>query len=349
VAATADSKDGNTPENRPGSAADGQEPEKPTQLPKSGWLAILKRSVAQFKHDDVTDRAAALTYFGVLAIFPAMLVLVSILGLLGKSTTQKVINNLGAVAPGSVSSFLKTVIQQVQGNAGTAGLAAIIGIAVALWSASGYVAAFMRASNAIYEVDEGRPIWKTAPVRLAVTLALVIMLVLSAIMVVVTGPIASQVGKAFGIGDTAVLIWNIAKWPILLIVVSLMFSLLYKASPNVKQPAFRWVSPGGIVAVLVWIIASALFALYVSFSGSYNKTYGSLATVIIFLVWLWISNIAILLGAEFNAEMQRERAIRAGLPEDVEPFAEVRDDRKLDDEEKERVSEAARVRQRTMG
>ncbi len=323
-------------------------PAKPTDVPKSGWIAILKRSFAQFKHDDVTDRAAALTYFGVLALFPGMLVLVSILGLLGKSTTQKLLNNLGAVAPGSVSSFLSSVIKQVQGNAGTAGLAAIIGIAVALWSASGYVAAFMRASNAIYEVDEGRPIWKTAPVRLFTTLALVIMLVLSAILVIVSGPVATQVGKALGIGDSAVLVWNIAKWPILLIIVGLMLSLLYKASPNVKQPSFKWISPGGIVAVVVWIIASAVFALYVSFSGSYNKTYGSLATVIVFLVWLWISNIAVLLGAEFNAEMQRERAIRAGMPEDVEPFAEVRDDRKLDDAEKRRVEEAADVRKRTM-
>jgi membrane protein len=206
----------------------------------------------------------------------------------------------------------------------------------------------MRAANAIYDVDEGRPIWKTAPVRLLTTLALVIMLVLSAIMVVVSGPVASQLGKAFGVGDAAVLAWNIAKWPVLLIVVSLMFALLYKATPNVKQPGLRWVSAGGILAVVVWLIASALFALYVAFSGSYNKTYGSLATVIIFLVWLWISNIAVLLGAEFNAETQRERAIRAGLPDDVEPFAELRDTRKLDDAEKRRVSKARDVRHRTM-
>ncbi|MDQ6849650.1 MAG: YihY/virulence factor BrkB family protein [Actinomycetota bacterium] len=316
-------------------------------MPKPGWIAVLKRSVGQFKHDDVTDRAAALTYYGVLAIFPGMLVLVSVLGLLGKSTTQKVLNNLGQVAPGGVSSFLSTVIKQVQGNAGTAGIAAVVGLVVALWSASGYVAGFMRASNAIYEVDEGRPIWKTAPVRLLTTLALVVMLLVSAIMVVVTGPIATQVGKAFGIGDTAVLIWNIVKWPVVLVIVSLMFSLLYKASPNVKQPGFRWVSPGGIIAVVVWLIASGLFAVYVSFSGSYNKTYGSLATVIIFLVWLWITNIAILLGAEFNAETQRERAIQAGMPEDVEPFAELRDTRKLDDTETERAEKAHRVREQT--
>jgi membrane protein len=320
-----------------------------TDMPKAGWLAILKRAVREFKHDDVTDRAAALTYFGVLALFPAMLVLVSILGLLGKSTTQQVLTNLGQVAPGGVHTFLTGVVTQVQGRAGAAGIAGIIGLVIALWSASGYVAAFMRASNAIYDVDEGRPIWKTAPLRLFTTVALVVMLVIAAAIVVLTGPIAHQVGAAFGIGSTAVLIWDIVKWPILLVIVSAMISLLYKASPNIRQPSFRWVSAGGVVAVIIWLIASGLFAVYVSFAGSYNKTYGSLATVIIFLVWLWISNIAILLGAEFNAEAQRERAIRAGLPEDAEPFAELRDTRKLDDPEKRRVERAARTRDETMG
>jgi membrane protein len=342
--AGSDGKDGTAaaPAARSGSA-----PRTLTDMPKAGWLAILKRSIREFKHDDITDRAAALTYYGVLALFPAVLVLVSILGLLGKSTTQQVLSNLGQVAPGGVHTFLTNVVTQVQGKAGAAGVAGIIGIVIALWSTSSYVAAFMRASNAIYDVDEGRPIWKTGPVRLLTTIALVIMLVIAAAIVVLTGPIANQVGTAFGIGHAAVLIWDIAKWPVLLIIVSVMFSLLYKASPNVRQPAFRWVSAGGILAVIIWLITSGLFAVYVSFSGSYNKTYGSLATVIIFLVWLWISNIAILLGAEFNAETQRERAIRAGLPEDVEPFAELRDTRKLNDPEKRRVEQARRTRDRT--
>jgi membrane protein len=332
-----------SPSTQPGPA-----PRTLTDMPRAGWLAILKRSLREFKHDDVTDRAAALTYFGVLALFPAMLVLVSALGLLGKSTTQKVLNNIGQIAPGGVHTFLQGVVTQVQGKAGIAGVAGIIGLLVALWSASGYVAAFMRASNAIYDVDEGRPIWKTIPVRILTTLALVVMLLIAAAIVVLTGPIASQVGQAFGIGHAAVLIWDIAKWPVLLVIVCAMISLLYKASPNVRQPAFRWISAGGVLAVVIWLIASGAFALYVSFSGSYNKTYGSLATVIIFLVWLWISNIAILLGAEFNAEAQRERAIRAGLPDDLEPFAELRDTRKLDDPEKHRVEEAGQTRDRTM-
>jgi membrane protein len=319
-------------------------PEAPTDIPMPGWREILKRSLQQFKHDDVTDRAAALTYFGVLAMFPGLLVLVSILGLLGHSSTQKVLDNVGQLTPGSVKSFLSSVIEQTQGRAGAASIGAIIGLALAIWSASGYIAAFMRATNVIYGVDEGRPIWKTAPIRLAVTVVVMIMLIASAVMVVVTGSVASQVGQAFGIGHPAVLAWDIAKWPVLLVVVSVMFSLLYWACPNVKQPGFRWVSPGGVVAVIIWLIASGAFGAYVSFSGSYNKTYGSLATVIVFLVWLWITNIAILLGAEFNAESEHQRAIQAGLPEDVEPFVQVRDTRKLDSDEQERVAQAARRR-----
>jgi membrane protein len=323
-------------------------PKQPSDLPKRGWVAILNRSVREFKHDDVTDRAAALTYFGVLALFPAMLVVVAVLGLLGRSTTNKLLANVSHIAPGGVHDFLDSVVTQVQGQGGTAGLAGIIGLVIALWSASGYVAAFMRASNAINDVDEGRPIWITAPVRILTTVAIVIMLLVAAAIVVLTGPVAEKVGSAVGLGNTAVTVWDIAKWPVLLVLVSLMIALLYYVSPNLEQPRFRWITPGGVIAVVIWVIASGLFALYVGFSGSYNKTYGSLATVIVFLVWLWITNIAILFGAEFNAETQRQRLIEAGLPEDVEPFADLRDTRKLDAREKERVAEAARIRKRTV-
>ena len=144
----------------------GRAPERPSDLPKAGWFAILRRSVKQFKHDNVTDYAAALTYFGILAIFPATLALVSVLGLLGKHQTGTLLSNISSIAPSGVTSVLKSIITTVQGKAGAAGIALVVSLALALWSASGYVAAFMRASNAIYNVDEGRPIWKTAPVRL---------------------------------------------------------------------------------------------------------------------------------------------------------------------------------------
>jgi len=320
-----------------------------TDIRAPGWRAILRRAIQQFKYDAVTDRAAALTYFGVLAIFPGLLVLISIMGLLGRSNVQSLLDNLSHVAPGGVNSFLHTVIQQVQGRSGAASVGAIVGILVALWSASGYVGAFARASNAVYNIEEGRPIWRTAPMRVAVTIALVVMLVACSLIVVVTGSVATQVGHALGLGNGLVLAWNIAKWPILVVIVSMMFSLLYWACPNVKQPGFRWITPGGALAVVIWLVASALFALYVSFSGSYNKTYGSLAAIIIFLVWLWVTNIAVLLGVEFNAETQRQRLIDAGLPEDVEPFAEPRDTRKMDEAEQERVGAAAEIRRRSVG
>ena len=290
---------------------------------------VLRRTVREFREDNLTDWAAALTYYGILAIFPMLIVLVSILGLIGTSATQPLIDNLGKVAPGPAQQIFTSAITNLQKSQGTAGVLFVVGLVGALWSASGYVAAFMRASNAIYDVEEGRPIWKTAPVRLSVTLVLVVLLAVSAVAVVLTGGLAKQVGNVIGVGSSAVTAWDIAKWPVLLLVISLMFAILYWASPNVKQPGFRWVSPGGLLAVVVWIAASALFALYVANFGSYNKTYGALGGVIIFLVWLWISNVAVLLGAEFNAELERGRRIEAGMPPDREPFVEPRDTRKM--------------------
>jgi membrane protein len=305
-------------------------PEGPTKLPGRSWWGVLKRTFREFREDNLTDWAAALTYYGVLALFPALLALISVLGLVGGSATQPLIANLGSVAPGAAKQILTTAIQNLQKNQGAAGVAFVFGLAVALWSASGYVAGFMRASNAIYDIGEGRPIWKTAPVRVAVTLVLLVLLAASALAVVLTGGLAQQVGGLIGLGSTAVTIWDIAKWPVLLLVISFMFAILYWASPNVKQPGFRWLSPGGVFAVLIWVIASAAFAFYVANFSSYNKTYGAMAGVIIFLIWLWISNIAVLLGAELNAELERGRRIEAGHPSEREPFVEPRDTRKLD-------------------
>jgi membrane protein len=312
----------------------GRAPEGPAKLGKRSWLGVLRRTVKEFKDDNLTDWAAALTYYGVLAIFPALLALVSVLGLIGPSATQPLIDNLGAVAPGPAKQIVTSAVQNLQRNSGAAGVLFIVGIAGALWSASGYVAAFMRASNAIYDVGEGRPIWKTVPTRVLTTLVLLIMLAAVTIAVTLTGGLAQQVGKLVGIGDAAVTVWDIAKWPVILAVVITMFAILYWAAPNVKHPRFRWISPGGVVGVLLWILASAAFAFYVANFASYNKTYGALGGVIVFLVWLWISNIAILLGAEFNAELERGRQIEAGHPADREPFLEPRDTRKLDEDER---------------
>jgi membrane protein len=319
-----------------------RDPESPTELPKRSWRGVLRRALKQFGVDELTDRAAALTYYGVQAIFPGLLVLVSILGLLGQSATNSLINNLGAITPGSVSSFMKTIIENAQKQQAGASIAGIVGLLLALWSASGYVAAFMRAANRVYGLPEGRPIWKTAPVRLGVTVFTVVCLVGGLVIVVVTGSVADRVGKALGIGSTAVTVWEIAKWPLLLVIFMMLLAVLYWAAPNVRQGGFRWVSPGAIVAVVIWLIASGLFAVYVANFSSYNKTYGALAGVIIFLIWMWISNLAILLGLELDAELDHARALEQGVPEDVDMFAVARDTRKFDDEQ---TAEAERVRQ----
>ncbi len=305
-------------------------PDSPAQLKGKGIFAAVKRTFKQFSEDNISDWAAALTYYGVLSIFPGALVLVSLLGMLSDNGQQTVQGAVTEITGGSeqIQNLVNTVLGQVQ-DPGTAGLAAIIGLAAAFWSASGYIAAFMRASNAIYDVPEGRPIWKTLPIRVGVTAIVGIMLILSAAIVIFTGDLARVVGDTIGLGSAAVTTWNIAKWPVLIILVSLMFAILYWASPNAKTGGFRWVSPGGIFAVILWLLASAAFAIYLANFANYNKTYGTLGGVIAFLVWLWISNIAILLGAEMDAELERGRAIAAGHDPDDEPFLELRDDRKL--------------------
>ncbi|MGK5501298.1 YihY/virulence factor BrkB family protein [Streptomyces sp. URMC 125] len=323
-------------------AETGETPRKPADLPKRSWTGVLKRTVAEFRDDNLTDWAAALTYYGVLSIFPALLALVSVLGVIGRSAIQPLIDNVGSLAPGAARDILETMLTQLQNNQGGAGLALIIGVALAVWSASGYVAAFMRAANAVYDIGEGRPAWKKLPVRVGVTLALLVILALSSIAVVFTGGLAERAGDLIGLGSTFLTVWSIAKWPALVVLVSLMIALLYWAAPNVRHGGFRWVSPGSLIAVLLWIAASLGFALYVANFANYNKTYGSLAGVIIFLIWLWISNIVILLGLELDAEMQRGRAIRAGHPEDEEPYVEPRDTRKLPPEERPGTADGPR-------
>jgi membrane protein len=300
-------------------------PDSPAKLSKGGWGGALKRTLKEFKQDNLTDWAAALTYYGVLSIFPLLLVLVSILGLVGQSATQPLIDNVGKVAPGPAKDIFTSAIQNLQQSKGAAGILFVVGLAGALWSASGYIAAFMRAANAIWDVEEGRPAWKTIPLRVVLTVFTVILLAVIALAVVLTGPLAEQVGSIVGLGSAAVTVWDIAKWPVMILIVSFIFAVLYWASPNVRHPRFQWVSPGGLVAVLLWIVASAAFAFYVANFGSYNKTYGALGGVITFLVWLWISNIAFLLGAEFNAELERGRQIEAGQPAEKEPFLQPRD------------------------
>jgi len=303
-------------------------PEEPTALRARSWWGVLKRTVREFREDNLTDWAAALTYYAILSIFPALLVMVSVLGLIGESATQPLLDNLTEVAPGPGEEIFTDAIKNLNQSQGAAGILFVAGLAIALWSASSYVGAFMRASNDIYEVREGRPFWKLRPVQITITLVMMVLVTIGAVAVVITGPLAEQAGNVLGIGDEAVTAWDIAKWPVLVLLVSFMFSVLYWAAPNVKHPGFRWITPGGVLAVVLWIVASAGFALYVANFASYNKTYGSLGGVIVFLIWLWISNVAVLLGAELNAEVERARELEAGVPEHQTLALEPRDEPK---------------------
>jgi len=322
----------------PGSAAVPEKPTaedgpaKPTDFDKASWWAAGKRTVKQAGNDKITTWAAALTYYAILSIFPGLLVLISVLRLSGQSMTQKVLDNLTALAPGPARTVLTTAIQNLQqGQESTAGLVAIVGVATALWSASGYIGAFMDAANSIFDVPEGRPAWKKLPIRLGITVLAGTLVAAAALAVVLTGNLAERLGRLVGLGSGFVQAWNILKWPVLVILVGLLLAVLYWAAPNAKQQGFRWTTPGSMLAVVIWVAASAGFAIYVTNFSSYNKVYGSLAVVIIFLIWLWITNIAVLLGAEFDAELQRGRAIEAGHDPDREPYLELRDTSKLKD------------------
>ncbi|MFD7708694.1 YihY/virulence factor BrkB family protein [Streptomyces sp. NPDC059785] len=312
-------------------------PDTPTALPKRSWAAVLRGTLREFQDDELTDRAAALTYYTVLSLFPAMLVLVSLLGIAGPSVTDKVLDNLKQLAPGSARDIITQAVDQLQGKGGVGSLMAVVGVVLAVWSASGYVAAFIRTANAVYDMPEGRPVWKVLPVRVGVTVVLMLLAVASALIVVFTGGIARQAGSALGIGDTALTVWGIAKWPVLVVLVIIMIAILYWATPNAKVRGFRWITPGSLLALLIWLVASAAFAFYVANFASYNKTYGTFAGVIVFLVWLWITNLAILLGLEFDAETVRQRAVAGGHPPEEEPYAEPRDTRKWDERDRRRM------------
>ncbi|MGW7069302.1 YihY/virulence factor BrkB family protein [Streptomyces sp. NPDC054855] len=314
-------------------------PEEPTQLPKRSWRAVLTGVVKEFQDDELTDRAAALTYYGVLSLFPTLLVLVSLLGVVGKSAIDWLLENLEKLAPGSARDIIGDAVKQLEGQGGIGSLMAVVGIVLAVWASSGYVGAFIRTANAVYDMPEGRPVWKVLPVRVGVTVVLLLLAVVSAVIVVFTGGLARTVGSALGVGDAGLTVWSIAKWPVLVVLVTSMIALLFWATPNVKGRGFKWITPGSVIALVIWLIASAGFAFYVGNFSSYNKTYGALAGVIIFLVWLWLSNIAILLGLEFDAELSRQRAIAGGLPPEEEPYVPPRDTRAWDEEDRRHLDE----------
>lgn len=325
-------------------------PDSPSDLHRRSWRLVARTTVHEFLDDQCTDLAAALTYYAVLALFPAVIALTSLLGLVGQgsSAVEALLEVLDDVGAGSVAEGVREPLLAVS-SSGAAGWGLVLGLAGALWSASGYVNAFARAMNRIYEIREGRPIWKLRPAMLALTAGLVVLVALTLLLLVVSGPVAAAIGDQLGLGDGAVLAWNIAKWPVLLGIVVLVIALLYYLTPNIRQPAFRWISVGAVLALVVWAIASAGFGLYVANFSSYDRTYGALGGVIAFLLWLWITNVALLLGAELDSELERGRELQSGLPAEEELQLPPRDDRgirKLQEREADQRAEGRAIRRR---
>src|SRR3954452_25602624 len=311
--------------------SDAQAPDSPADIPAGGWLNTAKRALAEFRDDEMTTWAAALTYYAVLSLFPALLAMVALIGVFGEypRTSDAILHIVGSIGPKSAVDTLRGTIEEVVKSRGGAGALLGVSLLAAIWSASGYIGAFTKASNAIYEVEEGRPVWKLKPIQLGLTVFFLLVTAFGAIVFVASGSLPQAGGNVIGLGDTAVTVWTYAKWPVLAVAVMILIAVLYWAAPNVKQPKLHWLSPGGAIGLVTLLAASALFGLYVANFGSYNKTYGSLAFIPLFLTWLWIANLALLFGAEFDAETERQRRSGGGMPPvAAEPFLPMRDEPK---------------------
>ena len=330
-------------------ADDPRKPSSPKEVGKRSWGYVLKKSAREFLSDQCTDIAASLTYYAVLALFPALIALVSLLGVIGqgKQATEALLDIVGQVAPGDAVNVIRGPVEGFA-NSPAAGFALVSGIVLAIWSASGYVGAFTRAINRIYEIDEGRPFWKLKPVQLLVTVIGIVMLLIIALLLVISGPVTEAVGNALGLGSAVQTVWEIAKWPVIAVVLILMIAILYYATPNVKQPKFRWMSLGALLALVLLVVASVAFGFYVTTFSNYAKNYGALAGVIIFLLWLWIANLALLFGAEFDAELERGRELQAGIAaeEDIQlPPRDVKKSAKAADKEEKDVAQGRKIRE----
>lgn len=337
-----------TPRNAPDPEASGK-PDSPDDLHKRSWKYVLRKTIREFSSDQCTDIAASLTYYAVLSLFPGLIAIFSLLGVVGqgKAASDAVLGIIEQVAPGDTVDTIRGPIEQIAESPG-AGFALITGILLAIWSASGYVGAFSRAMNRIYEIEEGRPFWKLKPVQLLVTVITIVLLVIAAIILVVSGSVTKAIGDALGIGDVPQTIWSIAKWPLLIFIVVLVVAILYYATPNAKQPKFRWISMGALLAIIVLALATAAFGFYVGNFSNYDRTYGSLAGIIIFLLWLWIANLTLLFGAEFDAELERGRQLQAGIAAEEDIQLPPRDTRKSDkaaEKERQDIEKGREIRQ----
>jgi membrane protein len=329
---------------------DPRKPDELSDIKKPSWKYIARKTMREFSSDHATDLAAALTYFGVLAVFPTILAFVSILGLFGDAakTTNDLIDIARGFAPAGTLDALRDPIENLT-KSPAAGFALLTGIVGALWSASGYVGAFSRAMNRIYQIQEGRPFWKLRPVTLVVTVLAVVVAVVAAVLLVLSGPVASTIADSIGLGTAGLVAWEVIKWPILIALAIALIAVLYYATPNVKQPRFRWMSVGALVALLTLVVASIGFAFYVGNFSSYNETYGSIGGVIVFLLWVWIGNIALLFGAELDAELERGRQLQAGIKAEEQIQLPPRDSAASAKKEKQHAKDVAAGRALRLG
>ncbi|MBD8063561.1 YihY/virulence factor BrkB family protein [Oceanitalea stevensii] len=320
-------------------------PDSPTDIKKPSWTYVLRKTVREFSRDECTMLAAALTYYAVLSLFPALIALASILALVGQGEqgASQITTLVEDTLPEDTAEQLQPIIDSIT-NVGAPGIGLVIGLLVALWTASNYVTGFAKAMNRIYEVPEGRPVWKLRPWTYLLTLVLLLLVALAIVILVVSGPVAQSVGDLIGLGSTAVTVWNIAKWPVLLVVVIVIIALLYYGAPNVKQPKLKWISVGAVIAIVVAALATVGLGFYVANFGSYNETYGALAGVIVFLLWLYIMNLALLFGAEFDAELERGRQLQAGIEAEEKIQLPARDTKAADKKAEQRNEDIDRGR-----
>nr|WP_294695683.1 YihY/virulence factor BrkB family protein [uncultured Friedmanniella sp.] len=321
---------GTDPSARPAPDAPGK-PTSLRQISRRSWSYLLRRTIREFMRDDCYGLAAGLTYHAVLAVFPGLIALVSLLGVLGQGpeSARTILEIVRRLVPGEAVDILQPVIERLASSS-SAVLALVLGLLGALWFVSGYILAFGRAMNRIYQVEEGRPLPRLYGQTALVTLLLGLMALCAVLLLLISGPVARAVGEVLDLGSTVLLVWGIAKWPALALILAVVIAVLYYTAPNVQQPRFRWLSPGALLAILVWLGGTALFGLYVGSFSRYDATYGSLAGGIVFLVWLWVTNLALLLGAVLDAEIERARELQAGIQAEHQVQLPPRDTRSSD-------------------
>ena len=285
-------------------------------LPDGAWRRIARRTFDQYQADGITNLAAALTYRSILSLFPGLIALVALLGVLGQypQTFDAVLKIVASFAPPSTVQTVSVPVRQIILHKGGAGALLGAGLAGVIWAASGYVGTFSWAANVLWEAKRGRSWYRQWPFNVAVTLVALVLITAVLLALVLSGPIANSVGRQLGVGSTGLTIWSIARWPAIVAVVTFMISGLYYVAPNVRPPSWRWLTPGAILAVVAWAVASLGFAVFLANFGSYNKVYGTLGAIVTFLIWVWLANVAALLGIELDAEVERERELAVHEP-----------------------------------